>query len=116
MSETPLLTGATVYDCTECRGRGKIRNRTCHGCQGRRVVIVQSGRVVKLLPLDAKEPEKLPGPPKPPIVTTQHRRQIDSRCIACNSPDLATRQHCEACAKIHNERTTDYHRRRNRLT
>lgn len=43
--------------------------------------------------------------PRARALTTRQRRQADVVCINCESPDLVTKLHCAACARLSTERS-----------
>lgn len=104
--ETPLLTGVQVFDCRTCRGRGRLRNTVCPDCQGRRVVVIQRGRVVALTSQPRHQDAK---PTKEQVAATDRaadasrhaqtrtRRKANVVCIKCESPNLETPTLCYAC-------------------
>lgn len=96
------LRGVKVYDCSDCRGRGRLRGNRgiCPTCNGRRVVIVQGGEVVRI------------QRDQPPKAQTQYlQRLADSQCTVCGSPSLESDTMCATCLAETNERARDAHRR-----
>lgn len=99
---TEILRGVTVYDCSACRGRGRLRGNRgiCPDCNGRRVVIIQGGQVIRI---QRDEPVK---------AQTQYlQRLADSQCTACGSPQLESETLCAKCLEKTNERAKNAHRR-----
>jgi hypothetical protein len=114
--QVPLLRNVQVFACSTCRGKGHIRNRTCHDCQGRRVVIIQGGRVVKLISTPREREERQAD--AQPKNSARQLRQENATCRVCGSPNLTTRYHCAEHAKEASERSARSNRnaREQRLT
>jgi hypothetical protein len=101
--QTQPLRGVSVYDCSECRGRGRIRNTVCHACQGRRVVVIQSGRVVKLTSEPLLPPQRQGAANSRQSVIV--KRKANGECLLCGSAQLVNESHCEPCRIIALERS-----------
>lgn len=89
--EPPPLRGVIVYDCRTCKGRGRIHNTTCPDCQGRRVVVIQGSRVLKLT--STPRPDEAGARQKAAIkaelarkAKTRRNRLADVVCTACGDP------------------------------
>lgn len=92
---TEILRGVKVYDCSACRGRGRLRGNRgiCPDCNGSRVVIIQGGNVVRL---QREDPVK---------AQTQYlQRLADSQCTGCGSAQLESDTLCVKCLDRTNER------------
>lgn len=92
--------GAEVYDCGMCRGRGRFHGKMCPKGEGRRVVIVQAGQVVKLESQISNRPRQGELRASP---TTKEKRRAAGTCQRCGSPDIVNASHCEPCRIVVNE-------------
>lgn len=89
------LLKASLVTCGACRGRG------CSRCSGRGYFVhdrsyevADQARQRTGLTVEAETPRR-----------TLRERQADCVCIVCESPDLATRQHCAVHAQEASDRT-----------
>lgn len=115
MNDTPPLRGVVCTTCGECRGKGRVRNRTCPTCLGRRVIIYQHGKPVKLA-----DPDLTPREKEAQQSSIRHRRLRENRladvvCTRCGNPQLESDTLCLDCLETHRAHSKAHWERKNPL-